>query len=141
MHLEIISYLNNERVGVIALEMADGSPHGATVHFAYSENPFEFYFQTYRDSRKAELLVQKGMCRATFVLGTSEETMKTFQLDGEVHLIKPEEKDHCEKIYLGKFPEKTERSKDPRAIYFKFVPTWWRYSDFMHKEGKLILTS
>jgi len=45
---KILDYLKDQRVGVLAVEMLDGSPHGATVHFAHTEDPrfaerFEFF--------------------------------------------------------------------------------------------------
>ncbi len=141
MPKEILGYLNTQRVGVIALEMLDGSPHGATVHFTHSENPFVFYFETYREYRKCEALFGKDKSRATFVVGVNETDMKTLQLDGIVELIKPEEKEVYDKFYFDKFPEKLEKSKDPKFVFFKFTPTWWRFTDWKTPNGKLILCS
>jgi uncharacterized protein YhbP (UPF0306 family) len=141
MNPEITTYLKSQRVGVISVLMPDGKPHGATVHFAYSEEPFTFYFQTFNASRKAQSFINGQKSGASFVIGVDESTMQTMQLDGDVELISPEEKEACEAIYLGKFPEKSERAKDPKAVYFKFTPTWWRFSDLKRPEGKLILTS
>ncbi|MES2930679.1 MAG: hypothetical protein V4665_02765 [Patescibacteria group bacterium] len=39
MNKEIIDFINRERIGVLAIEMPDGSPHAATLHFAVHENP------------------------------------------------------------------------------------------------------
>ena len=140
MPKEILEYLNTQRVGVIALEMLDGSPHGATVHFAHSENPFVFYFETSREYKKAEALLNRKNSRATLVIGTNEIDMKTLQLDGIVELIDistPE----IQSVYLGKFTEKREKSKEPKVIFFKFTPTWWRFTDWKTPNGKLILCS
>ena len=41
---EVINCINVQRVGVIAVKMPDGSPHGATVHFAYKLNPLTLTF-------------------------------------------------------------------------------------------------
>ena len=39
---EINQYLKDNNIGVLAVEMPDGSHHGATVHFAHSTTPFFF---------------------------------------------------------------------------------------------------
>jgi hypothetical protein len=44
-------------------------------------------------------------------------------------------------VYFGKFPNKLEKSKDPKFVFFKFVPTWWRFTDWTAPEGKLIIAS
>ena len=138
---EITEYLKTQKVGVLAVEMLDGSPHGATVHFAYKEDPFAFYFETYRDYRKSEALFGRDKTRATFVVGTDELTTCTFQLDGIVELIKPEEVSIYEEVYFSKFPKKKEKSKDPKFVTFKFTPKWWRFTDWKAKDGKLVLVS
>ncbi len=142
MPQEIFDYLKDQRVGVLAVEMPDGSPHAATVHFAYSEEPFVLFYETKGESRKAEPIQAQAVTRATFVVGVDEKTPKTFQLDGQIELItSEEEKQYFYQVYLGRFPEKVEKLKDPQFIYFKFTPTWWRFSNFARPEGKLILTS
>lgn len=138
---DILNYIKSQRVGVLAVEMLDGSPHGATVHFANTENPVQFFFETYREYRKAEPLFGREITRASFVIGSDESNMKTLQLDGEIRLIKPQEKELFDEIYLGKFPEKIEKSKDPKFVFFTFIPKWWRFTDWTTPSGKIILTS
>ncbi len=137
--IEILDFLNTQKVCVLAVEMLDGSPHAATVHFAHSEDPLMFFFETYREYRKAEPILHNKETRASLVVGTDEATVKTFQLDGIVRQLKPEEIEHYDAIYFGKFPKKKEKSKDPKFLTFVFIPTWWRFTDF--SEGKKILTS
>ncbi len=137
----IFEYLKTQRTGVLALEMLDGSPHAATLHFAHSENPLIFYFQTHSESRKAEPILNNKITKATFVVGANESEMKTLQIDGIVELIKPEEKEAYTQVYLGKFPEKLEKSNNPKFISFKLTPTWWRFTDFKTPEGKKIWCS
>ena len=140
MRKAILDFLKTERTGVLAIEMLDGSPHGATVHFANCEGPFVFYFETNKDYRKSEALFGRQKSRASFVVGTSESIPKTFQLDGVVELIEAEEKERFDSVYFTKFPEKAKKMKDPirQFVFFKFTPTWWRYSDYKNPEGKLI---
>ena len=141
MRKAILDFLKTERVGVLAVEMPDGSPHAAAVHFAHCEGPFVFYFETNKDYRKSEALFGWAKSHASFVVGIDEAIMKTLQLDGFVEIIKDEEKENFDKVYLGKFPEKIKKVPNPKAIFFKFTPTWWRYSDYKNPEGKLILES
>lgn len=142
---EVINFLDTQRVGVLAVEMLDGSPHAATVHFAYtiSEGVTKaiFYFETYKEYRKAELLLQRGAARASFVVGCDESNMKTFQVDGTIQFLKPEEITVFETVYLEKFPEKKEKSKDPKFVCFSLVPTWWRFTDWTTPDGKTIFES
>lgn len=141
MRQEILDYLKTQRVGVLALEMMDGSPHGATVHFAHNENPLIFYFETNREYRKSEALFGREKTRATFVVGVDEKIPKTMQLDGVVELLKPEEMATFTAVYLSKFPEKNKKVEDPKKVLFKFTPTWWRFSDWTKPKGKAIITS
>ena len=138
---EILNYLNTQQIGVLAVEMLDGSPHGATVHFAHSENPFIFYFETNREYRKSEALFGRPVSRASFVVGCDEKDNRTLQLDGDVELIKPEEQETFDKVYLNKFPNKTEKAKEDKFVCFKFTPKWWRFTDWTGPNGKVILTS
>lgn len=121
--------------------MMDGSPHGAVVHFAHTDDPFVFYFETNKEYRKAQPLLNKTTTRASLVIGLTEADIRTLQLDGTVRLLKDEEKDVFATVYLRKFPEKKEKSADPKFVRFIFTPHWWRFTDFTNPQGKIILTS
>lgn len=141
MNQEILDYLTAQRIGVLAVEMLDGSPHAATVHFAHTEDPFLFYFETNRTYRKAEPLLANGMTRASFVIGQSEENLKTLQIDGELRIVPDGEREAFDAIYLSKFENKHAKAGDPNFLPLVFTPTWWRFTDFRHETGKLIITS
>jgi hypothetical protein len=127
---KIKEFLNSQNVGIFAIEMLDGSPHGATVHFAYTEDPFQFIFLTDRPYRKVEPLLGRKESRATFVVGFEEgANSKTFQLDGIARVLKPSE-EHLKEIYLDKFEKKREKAFGENKLFFVFIPTWWRFSDF-----------
>ncbi|HEY4502885.1 MAG TPA: pyridoxamine 5'-phosphate oxidase family protein [Candidatus Paceibacterota bacterium] len=141
MQKEIIDFINSQKICVLAVEMMDGAPHGATAHFAMSEDPLTFFFETYREYRKCEALFGREVSRATVVIGVDESISQTLQMDGEVCLIKSEEKELYDKVYFEKFPKKLEKSKDPKFVFFSFTPKRWQYTDFKGPNGKLILTS
>ena len=67
--------------------------------------------------------------------------MKTLQMDGTVSLLPEGDKGRFDEVYLGKFPNKKEKSQDPKFVFFTFTPTWWRYTDWTNPNGKEILTS
>ena len=137
----ILDYLKTQRICVLAVEMLDGSPQAATVHFAHTEDPLVFFFETYRDYRKAEPLFGREITRASLVIGSDESNMQTLQLDGEIRFIQPDEKKLFETNYLEKFPKKKEKASDPKFVPFLFTPTWWRFTDWTRPEGKIIISS
>src|SRR3989338_7272737 len=100
MNKNILDYIKSQRVGVLAVEMMDGSPHGATVHFAHTDNPFVFYFETNREYRKTEPLFGREKTRASLVIGSSEGDLRTFQMDGAAELIKDGEMEIFNSIYF-----------------------------------------
>jgi uncharacterized protein YhbP (UPF0306 family) len=141
MNQEVLDYLKTQTVCAFSVEMLDGSPHAATVHFAHAESPFVFFFETNRDYRKAQALLGKEITRACLVVGVDEKNKKTFQADGESRLLKPDEEKLFQEIYFGKFPGKTKKTQDPNALFFIFIPTWWCFTDYTKPEGRVIFAS
>jgi len=141
MQQGIVDFINSKRICVLALEMLDGSPHAATIHFAFDDKNLTFLFETYRAYRKCEPLFGKNVTRASMVVGFDENDMRTLQLDGDARLITKEEEQNYDALYFGKFPNKQDKSTDPKFVKFSFVPTWWRYTDWTGKDGKVIITS
>lgn len=140
MNQDILNYIKSQKVGVLAVEMLDGSPHVATLHYAHTEGPLTFFFRTHREYRKTEPLYGREVTRASFVIGFDENNMKTFQMDGTVQLLKTEEIEIFSEVYFNKFAEKG-RNIEPDTVLFKFTPTWWRFTDWTTPQGKIILTS
>jgi isopentenyldiphosphate isomerase/general stress protein 26 len=137
----IVDYLNTERVGVLAVEMPDGSPHAAAIHFAYCNAPVTFFFETRSIYRKAEAFKDGKKSRASFVVGCDDNVMKTMQLDGIVEVLNDNDQELFDSVYFEKFPEKMKKEKDDTTVYFKFTPTWWRYTDWKHSDGKFVIHS
>lgn len=137
----VINYINQNRVGVLTLEMLDGAPHGSTVHFAYDQDTNIFFFETSLGYKKSEVLLGKEKTRASLVIGVTESEMKTLQIDGEVRLLKDDEKDLFDKVYFAKFPDKKEKNFGKPIVLFLFTPTWWRFTDWTGPDGKVIIGS
>lgn len=138
MDSRIIDFINNQRIGVISVEMLDGSPHSATVHFAHTLAPFSIIILTDKHYRKCESILEKQETRASFVTGTDEATMKTLQLDGIVKFLSKDDV-AIKDAYFKKFPEKEKFFVEPDSVFLHFTPTWWRYTDFKAEAGKLII--
>jgi uncharacterized protein YhbP (UPF0306 family) len=141
LNTEALEYLATQRIGVLAIEMLDGSPHAAALHFAHTENPAVFYIATGVDSRKSEALLKNGSSRATFVVGADENNMKTFQADGIARVVDASENEAFMEVYLRKFPKREGRVKDAKALLMVFTPTWWRFTDWKTPEGVKIWKS
>jgi hypothetical protein len=141
MNTEILQYIQGQRTGVLAVEMLDGSPHAATLHFASSDVPFLFFFETNQNYRKSESLIQKHSTRASLVVGFDENEMKTFQSDGIVRIVSGSDKKLFDEVYFGKFPDKIKNKDNPDVIFFMFIPQWWRFTDWKTPGGKKIMTS
>src|SRR5258708_20541520 len=101
MNKDINDFINSQRICVLSVEMLDGSPHAATVHFAFDDASPTFFFETYSTYRKSEALFGRPETRSSVVVGVDENNLKTLQLDGKARLIKPEEKALFDKIYFG----------------------------------------
>lgn len=130
---EAVAYLTQERVGVLAVQMPDGTPHAATVHFAYTGSAVAIL--TDRDSRKVEALAAQPSTRASFVIGFREgKDAKTLQMDGTVAAATGPIA-----AYFEKFPEKREFEKDHDVLFLTFTPSWWRFTDYT--AGKHVLVS
>ena len=139
---EVIDFIRSQFLSVLAVEMMDGSPHAATVHFAFHEESLLFLFETYRSHRKYEALFGREKSRASLVIGFNESDRKTLQVDGEVKLMTTDEGMLLyNKIYFKKFPKKKEKSGDTKFVSFCLVPTWWRFTDWDSPKGKIILSS
>ncbi len=134
MEPQALNFLRENRVGVLSVLLKDGSPHGAAVHFAHEEDPLRFYFLTDKNYKKCEALLESGSVRASFVIGTDERSMQTFQLDGSVHMVSsPTELNNLKKVYFEKIPTAKEYENDPDSVYLEFVPTWWQFTDYNAK--------
>ena len=137
MSEKVLEFLKTKEVCTLAVQMLDGSPHAATVHFAYQAEPFTFVIFTNPKYRKAEPILKKDKVLASMVITNEEEpNQKTLQLDGEITTLKAEE---YRTVYLERFPKTAE--KHSNDFPFIFTPTWWRFTDWSSPGGKTVITS
>lgn len=137
---EALSFLKKQRVSVFAIEMLDGSPHGAAVHFAHVEDPVTFIVLTEKKYRKSEPLHGRAESRATMVIGFDEGASRTLQMDGVAHVLGTNDA-ALKDMYFEKFPNVKAELNEPEDFFFTFTPSWWRFTDWTRPEGKTIYLS
>lgn len=138
LNTEILHFIREHRLCVLAVEMPDGSPHSALVHFAHQENPLKFIVQTDSGSRKAERIRLGHDTRVSLVIGLDEKPDAhdtTFQVDGIARLTQTD--GELSRIYLSKFIENTGERVDD--IYVSVEPVWWRYSAWYGPEREPLI--
>ncbi len=133
----LLEYLRTQRICALAVEMLDGSPHVATVHFAHTEEPLTFLIETSREYRKAEKVMKDGVTRASLCVGFVEGAVQAAQFDG----ILKEASAEAVQLYLQKFPEKADKAASPTTIFLQFDPSWWRFTNWAAPGGKKVWTS
>ena len=138
MNENILNFIKSQRVAVLGVQKLDGAPHSATMHFVNLEDPLRFLILTSSASKKCEAIVANGKCKASLVIGISEEDMKTIQLEGDAEFT---EDTSILDAYFAKFPEKWDKySPGGHDAFMLFTPTWWKFSDYK-AEGQKIFTS
>ena len=138
MPQEILNYIKTQRVCVLAVEMLDGSPHAATVHYSHVENPLRFFIQTSNTTTKAKSLISSGGAgKAAIVIGFSETDWLTLQMRGNIRVISNQKKlDGVYKIHYAKHPD-AKQYKGPNTVFLEFQPNWWRFTDFNTNPEKI----
>lgn len=132
----VISYIESNRVCVLAVQMPDGTPHAATVHYAYDAAHGVFIFETYHEYRKMEAFAATGNTRASLVIGSNEGDMRTLQIDGAAQLLSASDA-HVD-FYMKTFSEKQGKYEAQKLVFFTVSPTWWRFTDWTHPDGKRV---
>ena len=123
----VVDFLTNERMSVMAVDLPSGAPHASAMHFVFQDGIL--YFCTHSGSRKLAGL-KSGSALGSVVIGFSEQNWVTVQLDGQIQKIdSPTEKEAIKRLIVAKYPE-SSKYMDETAVFLKFTPSWWRYTDF-----------
>ena len=124
-----VDLLIKERVCVLSVVLADGSPHAAALHYSEQTSPVKLFIQTYPTVKTQAILESGGTAKAAVVVGFNEQDFLTLQMRGIVRIVSdPAKLEEIYKIHYAKHPG-AEKYKSPRTIFLEFTPTWWRYSD------------
>lgn len=130
MNPVISNFLMKEKVGVLSVILADGTPHSATMHYSYKDEPFKIYIQTSNTTLKAQPFLNGEVGKGAMAIGFSEEDWLTLQIHGDIRIISGhEELEEVYKIHYKKNPD-AEQYKGPKTVFLEFTPNWWRYTDF-----------
>lgn len=122
------------RIAVLTTLIDDGVPHSASMHYAFSEKYGSFIFATEIKSTKCKNLLGGNTQPSSLVVGFSEEEFVELQMRGEVSIIKDlKELDEAWGVYDKKFAGAKKWRDDKDGVLLKFVPGWWRYSEFKPK--------
>lgn len=94
----------------------------------------ELYFGTENTSVKCQALLNGNPLKGSVVVGFSEEEWITLQMDGEVSaIVNKDELRAVHNIHYQKHPDSEKYKDAPATIFLKFMPKWWRYTDFNTK--------
>jgi general stress protein 26 len=127
-----LKLLEKERICVLSVVLADGSPHGAVVHYSQQTEiePVKIFIQTSPTVKTEAIKNAGGAAKASVVIGLNEADFVTLQMRGNVRIVSDTaELENIYKTHYAKHPE-AEQYKSPKTIFLEFVPTWWRYTDF-----------
>jgi pyridoxine/pyridoxamine 5'-phosphate oxidase len=131
---ELLTYMRACKLAVIATIGCDGSPQGALVGVAVTED-LEIIFDTDSNSRKHQNLKRDNRVAVTFS-GPGEQTV---QIEGRVNAVSPMAASDAiyRETYFSTWPDGRERQTWSKIAYWRIVPQWARYSDF--ERGPLIV--
>lgn len=127
---KVLDFLVKNRISVLATILKDKTPYSATMHFALSQKPY-FVFFTEKDSKKCSHFKPGRIYPASVVIGFSETDFVEFQSTGTVKIVSNEkELSDVWEVYLKKFPRARKWRDSKTDVMLKFVPKWWRYTEF-----------
>lgn len=124
---EVLSFLDGQRVGVVATQRPEGDPHAAVMHFSVDRDRREVFFSTDRKSVKVSGLPTHD--RAAFATGWSEKDWKTVQLRGRIRVAADDELPTIHACHYAKHPQSAAFKDDPNTVFLVLSPDWLRYSD------------
>lgn len=122
---ELLTFLQNHHLGVLATVTPEGDPESAVVGIAVTDR-LELIFDTLDKTRKCKNLRRHP--KIAFVIGWDEEI--TVQLEGVADEPKSAELKELQNTYFKAFPDGPQRLSWPGITYFRVKPQWIRYSDF-----------
>ena len=125
-----IHLLTKERVCVLSVVLADGSPHNAVLHYSQQIKPVKLFMQTYPTVKVRAIREKGGKAKAAIVVGLNEQDFVSLQMRGDIRIVSvPQELKNIYKIHYAKHP-KAKQYKNSNTVFLEFTPTWWRYTDF-----------
>jgi general stress protein 26 len=122
---ELLAFLRQHRLGVLATVSPSGEPESAVVGIAFTDR-LELIFDTLGSSRKSVNL--RHSPKIAFVVGWDQEI--TVQLEGIADEPTGAELERLKEDYFLIYPDGKVRQTWPNITYFRVRFHWARYSDF-----------
>ena len=128
---QITSFLDTHRVCCLATMISGHIPHSSVVYYSFKSSPLQFFFSVLGNSRKCRAISVEKKVKASLAIGFNEEEWLTMQLSGDVVLVeKAAEIESIQNIHYNKHPELQARYDVSDTVFLKFIPNWWRFTDF-----------
>jgi len=122
---QLINFVRQRGIAVIATRGADGAPQAALVGITATGRG-ELVFDTRRSSRKYRNL--SAFAHVALVIGWDNEM--TVQCEGTADIPTGVDRDRCLQAYLAQYPDGIERVHDHDIVHVRVCPSWLRYSDY-----------
>lgn len=122
---DILEFLRQNRLGVVATVGPQGEPQAAVMGLAVTPQ-LELVFDTLASTRKVANLRRDG--RVAVAVGWSDE--RTVQLQGVADEPTGEELERIREAYFAAFPDGRERLRWEGILHVRVRPTWIRFTDY-----------
>jgi general stress protein 26 len=130
---ELLRFLRQYKLAVVATSAADGAAQAAVVGFAVSDR-LEIVFDTLESTRK-HLNLRKDP-RAALVIGWDDA--RTAQIQGVADFPQGEELERMKNVYFEVYPDGRERLAWPGITHVRVRPDWVRFSDYTKDPAQIV---
>ncbi len=130
---DLVAFVRQHRLAVVATAAVDGRPSAALVGIAVSDD-FELVFDTDEATHKAANL--RANPKVALVVGWEGE--RTLQIDGLADEPTGSERERLRQVYFDAFPDGRDRLTWPGIAYVRVTPTRARYSDLNTRPPTLV---
>jgi PPOX class probable F420-dependent enzyme len=128
---ELLDFLRQHRLMVVASVAGDGRPQAAVVGYAVTDG-LELVFDTLSSTRKYANLVRDP--RVALVVSGDEITA---QLEGIADLPSGAELERLKAAYFVAYPDGRDRLAWPGITHVRVRPTWARLSDYTQNPPRI----
>jgi general stress protein 26 len=130
---ELLRFLRQYKLAVVATSAADGAAQAAVVGFAVSDR-LEIVFDTLESTRKHQNLRKDP--RAALVIGWDDA--RTAQIQGLADFPEGEELERMKNVYFEVYPDGRERLAWPGITHVRVRPDWVRFSDYTKDPAEIV---
>ncbi len=135
---DALAFLKNHSLGTLATLSTEGTPRARVLYYACDES-LSLYFLTLANTRKVADI--RANPKAAFVV-TDAEKNQTLQIEGVFEEITDTATfgPILSELSGRLFPEESQAAPithmdSAKPVFFKLVPTWIRFGDFVEANG------